>query len=412
MEKKRLLYYGDSPNVHTGFGNVARHVLSRILDRYEITVFGVNEYFTNPNPLPVSRTISALPNGENDPYGKKKFVEFLANEQKGFDIWFLQNDIHSWGWLPDLVYIVRSRGYDPHIFTYTVVDSPVRKEDVWFTSVVDVVGIPSMYGVNEVLKVDPNLQYKLRHIPHGIDCSEFFPIPENIIKPFKVENMGCPPGTFLITNVNRNSQRKDIARTMIYFSYLRQRNPNVKLYLHMAQNEEQYMGWDLKRVIDTNYNTMMSTAFPESFSTNMGVNTDTLNMIYNASDLVISTSVGEGFGLTCVEAMAAKRLVLMPDNSSLSELVSNERGIPIRCGTTLSEWTIQAKDVGHMRPLCNIEDMLIKTEAVMKKYPSRIAENGYEWVTNNLTWKIVVPMFIDGLENKPPKTMLEGGIEV
>ena len=410
--RKKMIYFGDSPNVSTGFGNVARHVLSRVLDRYDITIFGVNEYGNNPNSLPVSRMIPALPNPDNDPYGKKKFMEFASSEGSDFDIWFLQNDIHAWGWLPELLMVVRSRGHSPHVFTYTVVDGTIRKDDTWFFSSVDVAGIPSAYGIKEILKCDPNVAYKLRHIPHGIDTHEFFPLPKEAISKFRKEVMGCADDTFLITNVNRNSSRKDIVRTLMYFGYLHERHPNVRLYLHMDRDEERYKGWNLNRILETNHGFLKDVAFPKDFSVNQGVPLETLNLVYNASDLVVSTTLGEGFGLSCVEAMATKTLVMMPNNSSLEELMANNRGFPIKCGTTLSEWTIQTNDLGCMRPLSNIEDMLEKTEIIMANYPWEIVENAYRWITTELNWERVIKMFIDGLEYASPVTACEGRIDL
>ncbi len=409
---KRLIYYGDSVNVSTGFGNVSRHVLSRVLDRYEITVFGVNEYFNNPNPLPVARIIPALPNAQNDPFGKQKFIEFITSEGANYDIWFLQNDIHSWGYLPEVVMAVRASGKNPHIFTYTVVDGPIRKEDTWFLSCVDVGGIPSEYGIREILRHDPHLAYKLCHIPHGVDPNEFFPLPDDTIKNFKKNVMGCDENDFLIVNVNRNSSRKDIVRCLMYFGHLLIKRPNAKLYLHMDRNEESYKGWDLSRVLETNRNFLRNISFPRDFSVNQGANLQILNSIYNAADLVISTTLGEGFGLSCVEAMAAGTLVMMPDNSSLSELMTNGRGIPIKCGTTNSEWTIQTNDLGCMRPLSNIDDMIEKTLQVMDKYPVQMVEKARKWIVSELNWDRIVNLFINGFEQTSPIMDCGGRIEL
>ncbi len=412
MQKKKLIYLGDSPGCSTGFGNVARHVLSRILDRYEITVFGVNEYFNNPNPLPVTRVIPALPNAQNDPFGKMKFAEFIASEGADYDIWFLQNDIHSWSNIAEVVMSIRAKGRNPHIFTYTVVDGPIRKEDTQFLSCVDVGGIPSEYGIREILKHDPHLAYKLRHIPHGVDSTEFYPLPEDVKKKFREEVMGCDEHDFLIVNVNRNTTRKDIVRSLMYFGYLLKERSNVKMYLHMDRDEENYKGWDLVRVLETNRDFLRNISFPKDFGANQGISLQTLNSIYNAADLVISTTLGEGFGLSCVEAMAAGTLVMMPDNSSLSELMADGRGLSIKCGTTRSEWTIQPNDLGCMRPLSNIDDMIKKTLQVMDKYPWEIVEKAQRWVTTELPWERVIKLFINGFEQTSPMTDCEGRIEL
>lgn len=411
MSKKSLLYMGDTPNVSTGFGNVARHVLSRVLDRYDITVFGVNEYFTNPKPLPVTRVIPALPNAANDPFGRQKFVDFVVNN-KPFDIWFLQNDIHSWGWLNELMTIIRARGNSPHVFSYTVVDAPIRQEDTWFLNSVDYAGIPSQYGVDEILKKDPNLAYKIHHIPHGIDTKEFFPLPKEAVESFRINTLRCQPNNFLILNVNRNSLRKQLDRTLLYFGCLHRVYPNTKLYLHMEKNEENYRGWDFTRVIGSNPDLFNGIAFPGDFSVNQGVSADVLNLIYNAADMVISTTAGEGFGLSCIEAMAAKTLVMMPDNSSISELLRNNRGLAIKCGTTSSEWTIHSHDTGMPRPLCNIDDMIQKTEAVLKNRPTDMIDCAYRWVTTDLNWNKVIKLFIEGFENEVVPTTLGGGISI
>src|SRR5881628_1830254 len=42
MSKPKLLWIGDSPTVHTGFGRVSGNVLTRLADRWDITVLGVN----------------------------------------------------------------------------------------------------------------------------------------------------------------------------------------------------------------------------------------------------------------------------------------------------------------------------------------------------------------------------------
>ena len=54
---------------------------------------------------------------------------------------------------------------------------------------------------------------------------------------------------------------------------------------------------------------------PGQFSVNQGADISILNQMYNSVNLVVSTTLGEGFGLSCVEGMATKALVMMPNNS-------------------------------------------------------------------------------------------------
>ncbi|MBU1374314.1 MAG: glycosyltransferase family 4 protein, partial [Bacteroidetes bacterium] len=347
--KKKLLYYGDTPNIGTGFGNVARHVLSRLADRYEITIFAINEFYTKDVGIPC-KIINALPNSVNDPYGRQRFIDLTLRSGQTWDVWFLQNDIHFWYFLPELIYAIRGKGEDPHIFLYTVVDSPVNKIDIYNISVADVCGIPSQYGVDQIVKIQPEIKYKLRHVPHGIDSKEFHPLDDQTIRAIRKEKFGIGDNDYLFVNVNRNAARKDIPRTLLCFHYLKEQMANVRLYLHMQTNEEKNKGYDLDRILRVNDGYFKDVATPVQFNADAGVPIHILNQVYNAADIVISTTLGEGFGLSCVEAMAAKALVMMPDNSSLSELMADGRGISIRCGTTSSEWTILPQDPGFPRP--------------------------------------------------------------
>ncbi len=410
-DKKSLLYYGDSPSIGTGFGNVARHVLSRVADRYNITVFGVNEFFNKPNAFPY-QIVPATPNKKNDPFGRQKFIAWALQYGKNFDVWWLQNDIHFWPFLPDLVYMVRSMGKNPHIFTYTVVDSPVSRLDIYNLSAADVCGIPSQYGIDEILRTDSNIKYKLRHVPHGIDTSEFYPLPEDQIKAIRADKFKVDDSHFLLVNVNRNSTRKDIPRTLQFYRELKKRVPQARLYLHMQENEENYRGMDIGRILKCNEDTMMGVATPQDFSADNGVPIEVLNMIYNCADAVVSTTLGEGFGLSTIEAMAAKSLVIMPDNTSLSELIKDGRGIPVRCGATVNDWVILKYDLGWERPLTDIMDMTQKTIKVIKNYPDDMVERAYQWVTTALPWDKVKDLFVNGFENKCPGVGTEGGLIV
>jgi len=112
---------------------------------------------------------------------------------------------------------------------------------------------------------------------------------------FRKQYFGPLADTFIITNVNRNQQRKDIPRTIAVFEEFRKHVPNSTLYLHCAIKDQ---GWDLAEVCKTfGFDTSKDVIFPKNFGPNQGYPREVLNLIYNASDVVISTTLGEGFGL-------------------------------------------------------------------------------------------------------------------
>ena len=90
-KKTKLLYYGDAPNVSTGFGNVSENILTRLHNsgKYDITVLGVNHFgFPHPFPFP----IWPIGAGSNDPYGRERAVQMMAAPENEFDILFMMQD--------------------------------------------------------------------------------------------------------------------------------------------------------------------------------------------------------------------------------------------------------------------------------------------------------------------------------
>jgi glycosyltransferase involved in cell wall biosynthesis len=61
---------------------------------------------------------------------------------------------------------------------------------------------------------------------------------------------------------------------------------------------------------------------PKQYESNL-LGIDMLNGIYNASDVYITTTLGEGWGLTITEAFSTKLPVIAPNTTSIPELSGN-----------------------------------------------------------------------------------------
>lgn len=158
------------------------------------------------------------------------------------------------------------------------------------------------YGRNEVLKIKPQLKGKVKVIPHGNNGKNFFPLPSDEILRFRNEYFGDNAHKFIFTNVNRNQPRKDIPTTIFAFveASKRWKKEGLKnepfLYLHMDGKDP--MGWDLRALL-------MQTHLKEGidymiFDTQkyvQGASIDMLNKIFNACDVYVTTTLGEGWGL-------------------------------------------------------------------------------------------------------------------
>jgi D-inositol-3-phosphate glycosyltransferase len=122
---------------------------------------------------------------------------------------------------------------------------------------------------------------------------------------------------FIVLNANRNQPRKRIDLTIEGFALFAQGKPdNVKLYLHMGLEDA---GWNLAvmaRRHGIEHRLILSS--PER-----GVPTASearLNLIYNACDVGLNTSTGEGWGLVSFEHGATGAAQIVGRHSACAEL--------------------------------------------------------------------------------------------
>jgi glycosyltransferase involved in cell wall biosynthesis len=244
----------------------------------------------------------------------------------------------------------------------------------------------SEFGKQEALKVLPDKE-DMEVIPHGVNTREFYPLPKHEAEAFRKEYFKSEADKFIITNLNRNQQRKDVPRTIQAFKEFRKQVPESILYLHMAMKDQ---GWDLPEVCKLmGLDITKDVIFPQNFGPNQGYPREIVNALYNSSDVVVSTTLGEGFGLSWIEAMAANVPVVMPNNTALTEFITEDKGYLVNSGTNPSLHTIIPHDNEVVRPLVDVDDM-VKT--LVHIYNNRDeakekAENAYKWVTDEMDWQ-------------------------
>jgi glycosyltransferase involved in cell wall biosynthesis len=163
------------------------------------------------------------------------------------------------------------------------------------------------------------------------------------------------------------------------------------------------MGWDIRGIMlqtdlfeDVDYKLL-----PKEFEDSM-VETETLNKIYNASDCFISTTLGEGWGLTYSEAASCKLPIIAPYSASFIEM---------------SNYSKNAYMLENLYPICQINDNVIREQIdifeaaetlnhvamaknklledinAYENLTKRIEDN-YKWV-KSLEWSIVCKQWIE-----------------
>lgn len=391
--------------------------------RYDIEQIGVNftgDYYDR-EAFPY-RIYPASPLGNGDIYGRDRLLQALSGRDPVLTgPWEILFTLHDHFILePAVPHIVkalerlRAKGSPLAWVGYWPVDSGLTAS--WAKTIVrpDIPAVYTGYGKKEVLHHDPEgtLGYreKVRTIPHGVDTNIFHPLPEKEVADYRDYYFKgrVGPKTCLVTNVNRNQWRKDLPRTFAAFSSFHRQVPDSFLYLHAALVDT---GGNLNEMADEHGLVLgRNWGCPDNFEVNTGVSLEELNYIYNASSVIVSTSLGEGWGFSITEAMAAGTPVIAPHHTSIPELLGNEtpsamvRGLSVECGGP-SLWTSGGPpDHNRTRPLADVEDFVDKL-LFAHEHPDemkRCAREAQRWI-RDLSWKRVVqehwlPAFKDAEE--------------
>jgi len=395
-KKIRLVFYGDAPCVATGFGKVSSNILPVFHESgdYVISCFGVN-YMNVPHPYPF-QIYGMLPNPQGDPYGREKIQQILP--QMEFDIAFFLQDSFILTFLPNIINECRKRGRNFRSLVYFPIDGVPWVEWIQAMSAADRCVTYTQYGRRQCINAYPEIEPKLEVIPHGISLREFYPLsPEEVEQKRKVY-FGKHADKFIVINVNRNQQRKDLPASMMAFKLFKADCPNSVLYLHCAEKD---VGWDLPRVAKhLGLKLGEDVLFPPNFNVNSGYPVEIVNHLYNCADVCISSTVGEGWGLSASECMGTRTPGIFPQNTSLTEIFADGRGFLARSGDTENMRIVLPMDNEVVRPRTNVNDVAkyLKRLYEDKQSGGRIAKNitdkAYKWVVENLQWeKHIVPRF-------------------
>lgn len=318
----RILWIGDG-GCTTGFGRVTHAVGDRLVRDYghDIHCLATNyqgDYWPTPIKLYVPNKLTQL-----DVYGLSRFVEMLGYVEP--DVVFILNDptiilkfLFRNQWDPD-----RRLATTTPLLLYVPVDG-INQPPAW-GSLADLrdteVAVMAEWG--KTLYPNATLAY------HGVDTELFHPVSERPIttsggmtcrtKRDCKRAFGFDPDDLLVLRVDRNSRRKDFASTWKALVPVLRRHPQVKVHFHCKGLGDD--GYELPDVFSRDEATASRFQLPGSFSTRVGWPDQDMVALYNAADIFVSTSWGEGFGLGIAEASACGVPVVAPQNSAITEVV-------------------------------------------------------------------------------------------
>lgn len=224
----------------------------------------------------------------------------------------------------------------------------------------DMLVTTSLFGCDSVTNF---LEITPRHIPLGVG-NQFYRMDEEerslLRESFGLKNY------FVVAVVNRNTVRKQLPMVLKTAKILSKTKlehyAGIKFFLYTNPND--MYGYDLEDMVKSyGINDLVL------FSKLQDVKDEVLNKIYNLSDVFLTTSGGEGFGLTVLEAMKCGLPIVCANYSSLPELVGKNN----ECGTLLTPRSYLTTENGTELAILDPEDIagsIIELSSNSSRYQS------------------------------------------
>lgn len=371
---KKLLWIGDAV-ADTGFARCTHKILEAVSQSWEVSVLGLN-YRGDPHTYPYD----IYPTYVHDGFGLSRLPEVVSR-------------VH-----PELI-VVQNDPWNMPAYMKTLSNFPV-------------VGIMPVDGLNCKARALNGLRLAIfwnrfgfeqarlggysgpaAIIPLGVDLDIYKPQDSLAVR----RGIGLPDKyhhSWIVGNVNRNQPRKRLDLTIRYFAqWVKNYDvPNAFLFLHVAPTGER--GVDCEQL--ATYYGIQNRLILSDPGIYKGVPESRLAELYSAFDVQVSTTQGEGWGLTTMEGMACGIPQIVPEWSALQDWASGATQ-QVKCSTT-------ATTFDGINVIGGIPDEGEFVESLHRlytddQYRQHLIEVGYERVNQpQYRWSDIGGKFALGLE--------------
>ncbi len=316
----------------TGFARVLSSLLEHLNTSYELHCFGLG----GPDKFLVGSRHVHLYRGPRDVrlFGAAQQLRSIVESVKP-QIAFLLGQ--AW-WLEPLLLVLQPYRSKLQIVNYMPIEGDLTDLEAARTvGLVDHCILYTEFARNNLSSLCQRLEQqdiqfrapKLHVLPHGIDTETFWPYSgASVARQGNCSRLGVReklfPGLplvhtgFLVLNANRPSHRKRLDITLKGFAQFAEGKPeNVFIYLHQTSTDD-YTNQRMRRLV-------VSLGLEKRVLINvLNVNGESLteqqiNLLYNACDVGINTSMGEGWGLISFEHGATGAAQIVPAHTSFIE---------------------------------------------------------------------------------------------
>lgn len=343
----KILWHSNSPGVQSGYGGqtdiFARQIKNAGHDLMISAFYGLYGQRINVNGVMI------MP-GSRHSYGDDILGDHVERLKPDvcitlIDVWVFSDDTIKRSkmtpWTPV--------DHDP--IPPAVLVNLNRCEHVW-----------AMSRFGEIMMKNAGVKAQIHYVPHGVETNVYRPMNrQEARKPFNFKD-----DQFVVVSVAANKgfpSRKNLPALLKAWGKFAADHPDAVLWLH-SDASGTYSGLNLHDMARFYGCNPAQVKFPNEYDLDMGMYTPTnMNALYNAADVFLLPSAGEGFGIPAIEAQAAGLPVILSDFSAQSELCGAGWLIAVDRFDDL-DYTLQNSEQAHIRPSLIVE-------ALEKAYAAR-----------------------------------------
>lgn len=170
-------------------------------------------------------------------------------------------------------------------------------------------------------KVAQDMDLDVAYVPHAIDTSVLRPMDRKQAR----EALGFDQDRFIVGMVAANKgnpSRKAFTEQLLAYRMFKDRHPDAFLYLHTTTGQRGELGGEnlVNYLASLGLELGKDVIFADQYTMLLGFGDDYMRCMYNALDVLLSVSKGEGFGIPILESQACGTPVIVGDWTAMSEL--------------------------------------------------------------------------------------------
>lgn len=321
-KKYTLVTISDHPLAHSGVGIQMKYIIEKLVSTGKFRVISIAAAIKHADyrPQKVSEWGDDVIIVPCDGYGNPDLLrKIMATENP--DGLFIFTDPRFYDWLWNMEHEVRQQM--PIIYNTIWDNYPAPKYNKSFYESCDFLGCINKVVYN--IACELGFRDKAKYIPHGVPKEQFKILYDKTPEKLKLQFLGDEhKDSFLVFYNSRNAMRKRTGNVMMAFKEFRDGLPEAErdkavMIMHTPPKDPE--GQDLY-VLVRDFGFGSSVRFSEA-----KLAPEVMAELYNASNVTISMSSEEGFGLSVLESlMCGTPVVCTKTGGMQDQIIDSETG--------------------------------------------------------------------------------------